>query len=562
MTKYRLPVLAGLFCLLLMGFAVTSYGAIRFDVIPSPTEVINTGRSEVLGSVNLIVRGTGNVSGTSAGGHAQIGLLYTNPAIQIDNTTTSGIKIFYSNAFCTASPTIVVVQNIDINGKCSGSITVDLAAGAQVADTVDFIRLEGVRGRVDASGVGLTPGTDFYVDLQSINDPTANTFNPDRVRVAKSFDGMNVAINPATLLLCFPTLGTYAADPAYYIRITESFARAFVDNDAGAAGVGAEDRVDSGMNTTCSGTVSPAILGAPTVPTEFYVYMEQIPASVSGINWEGPYYDQQGTGSTLTLVSSTFSATAGTATALFRYDTPNQTGLSDITVEWYQLKPYVVLKANATQTGTVMVGVSLAPTVSEASGCTQPSSSVSRPRFLLMYESDAVALGNPPSDALKPYATITRCNCFLLFTYVTSDSGYDTGLAIANTTGDVEVFGTSHAPDQFGKITFYFYDKTAGYVGQYTTTADTLVGRSYVNVLSAILPLVTPSPLASFSGYIIAQTQFQFCHGFAFIADTRFASIAHGYVANVIPDPSIIGIRWPSDAGWPFGLPLGESLNN
>jgi hypothetical protein len=443
-------------------------------------------------------------------------------------------------------------------------MTIDLAPGAVLDDTVDFIRVEGVRGRVDASGVGLTPGTDFYVDLQSINDPTANTFNPDRVRVAKSFDGMNVAIQPATLLLCFPTLGTYAADPGYYIRITEAFARAFVDDDAADDGApGLEDRVDSGMDTACASGVGPAFLGSPRNPTEFLVYMEQIPASVSGINWGGPYYDQQGTGSTLSLVSATFSATAGVATALYRYDTPNQTGSSDITVEWYQLKPYVVLKQNATQTGTVMVGVTLAPSVSEASGCAAPSNStLGRPRFLLMYESDAIALGNPPSDPLKPYATITRCNCFLLFTYVTSDAGFDTGLAVANTTGDVEVFGTSHAPDQFGKITFYFYDKTAGYVGQYTTAADTLVGRSYVNVLSAILPLVTPSPLASFSGYIIAQTQFQFCHAFAFIADTGFASIAHGYLANVIPDPSIIGIRWPSDAGWPIGLPLGESLNN
>jgi len=165
MTKYRLPVLAGLFCILLMGFAVTSYGAVRFDVIPSPTEVINTGRSEVLGSINLIVRGLNNVTGTSAGGPAQIGLLYTNPAIQIDNTTTSGIKIFYSSGFCSVTPNIVVVQNIDINGKCTGHITINIDPNGAVADTVDFIRVEGVRGRVDASGVGLTPGTDFYVDL-------------------------------------------------------------------------------------------------------------------------------------------------------------------------------------------------------------------------------------------------------------------------------------------------------------------------------------------------------------------------------------------------------------
>jgi len=45
----RLPVLAGLLCLLLMGFAGASYGAVRYDVIGSPTELINIGRSDVTG---------------------------------------------------------------------------------------------------------------------------------------------------------------------------------------------------------------------------------------------------------------------------------------------------------------------------------------------------------------------------------------------------------------------------------------------------------------------------------------------------------------------------------
>jgi len=75
----RLPVLAGLLCLLLVGFAGTSYGVVRFDVVPSPTEVITTGRSEVLGSINLIVNGAGNVTGTSQGGAAQLGIIYNNP---------------------------------------------------------------------------------------------------------------------------------------------------------------------------------------------------------------------------------------------------------------------------------------------------------------------------------------------------------------------------------------------------------------------------------------------------------------------------------------------------
>src|SRR5213594_2423387 len=234
LTARRLPVLAGLVCLLLMGFAGASYGAVRYDVIGSPTEVINTGRSEVTGSVTLTVNAAG-VTGTSAGGFAQIGFIYTNPAMQIDNTTTTGIKLFFSSGFVAANPTIPStdgVANRDINGKCSGFLTINLQPGAGVAFP-DFIRVEGVRGRIDASQAQ-TPGTNLFVDMQSVNDPAANLFNPDRIRVAKSLDGMNVQIVKDTLLLCFPTSGKApGSSQTLTIRITESFARAFVDLDAG-----------------------------------------------------------------------------------------------------------------------------------------------------------------------------------------------------------------------------------------------------------------------------------------------------------------------------------------
>ena len=93
----KLSLLAGLLCLLLMGFAGASYGAVRFDVVPSPTEVINTGRSEVLGGVNLVVFSTG-LTGTSTGGWAQIGIIFSN-GVQVDNNVNGGIKLTFSSDF-------------------------------------------------------------------------------------------------------------------------------------------------------------------------------------------------------------------------------------------------------------------------------------------------------------------------------------------------------------------------------------------------------------------------------------------------------------------------------
>src|SRR5207248_2805222 len=167
-------------------------------------------------------------------------------------------------------------------------LTINLKAGAPV-NFPDFIRLEGVRGRIDASQAQ-TAGTNLFVQLQSVNDPTANLFSPDTVRVATSLDGMNVQIVSDTLLLCFPTSGKApGSTQGLTIRITESFARAFVDLDAANDGSLGNDRTDSGgLTTDAAGNptiLAPAALSAPTNSTEFYIWMESIPTSVSGITW-------------------------------------------------------------------------------------------------------------------------------------------------------------------------------------------------------------------------------------------------------------------------------------
>jgi hypothetical protein len=498
--------------------------------------------------VNLIVRGAGNTTGTASGGDTQIGLIYTNPSMQIDNTTASGIKLAVGGV--TAS--IVLVENFDLNGRCTGRITINIPAGQSPAEG-SFIRVEGVRGRIDAS-LAITPGTDLFVDLQSINDPAGNSFTPDRVRVAKSLDGMSVKISADSLLLCFPTTGVPPAgtdDASYSITITEGFARAFVDDDAET-----NPRVDTDEDP----------LGLPDNSTRFVVFMEAIPASVSGIIWEESV-EATGTDATLELVGTpSFSTTAGTAEAIYEFEAADQTNSSDINVEVFVLRPQVILKANATETGIVLAGVTLAPDVSAAAACGAPSDTPAAPRFLAMIESDDVSTNNPPDDSTREYASIIRCNCYLLFTYVTADASFNTGIAIANTTGDTAVFGINEAPNQLGRITFYFFDRTAGFVGSTQTAADVTSGTSFVDLLSNLLP----TGVTSFSGYVIAKADFQYCHGFAFIADSAFASIAHGYIANVIPDPAIKNIggrRAPAAAGDNSGedgggVPAGESLNN
>jgi len=551
----RLPVLAAVLCLLLMGFAGASYGAVRFDVVPSPTEVINTGLSEVTGSFNLIVRGTGNVTGTSTGGSAQIGIIYNSQGtfMPIDNTTATGIKIFFSSAFATAAPSIVAVFNQPVGGKCSGQITINLLPGAQPPE-LSFIRVEGVRGRIAASS-GVTQGTDMYASLQSINDPTANSFNPDFVRICKSLPGLLVQVNRASLLLCFPTTGvppTGTTTPGYSIKITEGFARAFVDLDAGNDGSNANDRVDSGGN----------LLGAPTNSTQFYVLMDGIPASVNSITW--PDSSPAATGAVLKFISAT-SDGAGNSVGRYSYETPDQVNVSDIAVETFTLQPIIVLKTNSTATGIVNVAVTLAPNGGSAA-CEPPGNNAStdvRPRFVLVPVSDADPSNEVPGagDPSLPYGQIIRCNCYMLFTYVTAGSGFNTGIAVANTSQDSQVFGTSGAAQQVGAITFYFYSATQGYRGFFTTGTISF-GQTYIALLSQMLGTANMAD-TTFSGYIIAKAEFQYCHAVSYIADNAFAATAQGYQALIIPDPSIKGTkRFASDSGDITNLPAGEGLNN
>ncbi len=553
----KLTLLAGLLCLLLMGFAGASYGAVRFDVVPSPTEVINTGRSEVLGSVHLIVASPG-LTGTSAGGFSQIGIIYNN-GVQVDNYTGSGgIRLSWSTGFDTLTdkPTVISIQNLSITGRCSGFITINIPPGLTVAQN-DYLRVEGVRGRIDLSD-GNVAGTDLFAQLQSINDPAANSFFPETIRVAKSLPGMVVDVHDDNVLLCFPPVGLVPgvdeSNPNYYIRITEGFVRAFVSIDSNNA----SPRTDS--------QVLP--LGSPSNSTQVRVVLNSIPSSISSVTFPAKssvFGTASGRYSWLQLFTTATVTPASdrTVEATYNFVTENQTDVSDISLETFDIVAVLnVSTTNQTDTGTVLAAATLAPAASTPGSCDQPDSSSPwvQPRFATLWQSsNNVSSTSKTSTTFDLYATIVRCNCFLLFTYVTKDNFWNTGMVVANTTGDDEVFGSNGAPNQLGAITFYFYDKAAGYVGSTTTTSTYGPGKSFVGLLSQILP----STVTTFGGYVIAKAEFQYCHGYAFLSDSTFTQIAQGYLANVIPDPAIKGAgRQPAAAGDFTNVPAGESINN
>jgi len=130
----------------------------------------------------------------------------------------------------------------------------------------------------------------------------------------------------------------------------------------------------------------------------------------------------------------------------------------------------------------------------------------------------------------------------LLFPYVTSSFGFDTGIAIASTSTDP--FLTSA---QSGTCTLNWYG--SAFNGS-TTTPVINSGTVYTTLTSSVLSSVT----GGVNGYMIAQCRFQYAHGMAFITDLGARNLAMGYLALVIPDPANPRNATPFECGGGSGV--------
>ncbi|HUS06336.1 MAG TPA: hypothetical protein VMZ52_08575 [Bryobacteraceae bacterium] len=151
--------------------------------------------------------------------------------------------------------------------------------------------------------------------------------------------------------------------------------------------------------------------------------------------------------------------------------------------------------------------------------------------------------------------SINTCQTNLLFPFVTNQAGFDTGLAISNTSRDP--FSSASSRVQGGTCTLNFYgtNATGGTPANPTVTSTNVdAGAQFLYVVSSGGNLGTSSLAnAGFQGYIIAQCRFQYAHGFAFVTDGPIgqARVAEGYLALILDAP--VGSRTGASS---------ESLNN
>jgi hypothetical protein len=163
----------------------------------------------------------------------------------------------------------------------------------------------------------------------------------------------------------------------------------------------------------------------------------------------------------------------------------------------------------------------------------QPSATLPVPRFI------------PGATPLNLFEVV-KCACDLLFPFTVSNSGFDTGIAIANTSLDPGAnFGFGATPQQ-GTVTFFYFGTGLG--GQVAPSSQTSGVVPAGQVLTYVLSsgggsigttgangLDGRAGTGQFEGYIIAQAGFQYCHGFAFISPLGGGplspGISEGYLA-------------------------------
>jgi len=173
---------------------------------------------------------------------------------------------------------------------------------------------------------------------------------------------------------------------------------------------------------------------------------------------------------------------------------------------------------NLPATGTSQVAISFAP----ISTVQTTSTTAPVPRFC--------STATP-----KTFFAINACTCDLLFPFVTNIAGFDTGIALANTS--LDPFGTT---PQNGPVTLNYYGSTTGggAAPPAFKTQTVPAGQELIFTLSGGGNFGVPAT-PGFNGYIIAVAQFQFCHAFAFISDVGAQRLAEGYIAIQLDLPTL-----------------------
>jgi len=394
---------------------------------------------------------------------------------------------------------------------------------------VTTLRITSVRGNASQLGV---PGSATFPSTQitsfvSITGPATVPVTNNVLNVAVPILGLIVDVDAGINgLQCIEDSQTA------YIELTEGFATSFKTIGVGTFTTG-QTQWESGYYAPDSNNGGGASQG-----TRFLLRFFNIPAGVdvsvpNYINCEGSTV--QGLGLQIAYVSGADADGQG------GFFTESTSGDADVSISGgFGRAVYEVINGNPFRNEECRVPITVSWTPDTAndepgvgsgqvsasfapiSTVTTASLSEAEPRF--------IDTGGDP----EPFVNIARCTTTLLFPFVTNQSGFDTGMAISNTSEDW--LGTE---PQEGACTLHYHGETLGGGAAPADQTSTVIpaGEQLIYTLSGGNPGQNIEGGPEFQGYIIAVCEFQYAHGFAFITD-GFGSVpalAQGYLALVIP---------------------------
>jgi len=192
--------------------------------------------------------------------------------------------------------------------------------------------------------------------------------------------------------------------------------------------------------------------------------------------------------------------------------------------------------AAATESANIPVAITFAANSAATQGPITILESYA-PSAALTGQATSVPTFAVPTNTPLNGSSVSLCQTTLLFPYVTNTTGFETGIAVTNTTTDnLGKAGASIATPTPGICTFNFYGNQAQPVAFPTPTigAWSTTGTQnpvYANTLSAM------TSETNFTGYAIAVCPFLEAHGFAFLVDSSGTFSGNmGYLAVVVPN--------------------------
>jgi len=525
---------------LILAFASASFAQINLQIFSSPSA------SE---SLNKRTAQTADPTSTGAGVTVSGGVIANAELTTTTLTLTYGAPITSScgtgSASCTTGQPAVPAQDpIRIVAATGLFANVTIATIRYAAGTLDVVIPECKGGGTQdatpgANGVGFcsanTPSGSFRV-VGVRNDVNGKTA-PMTVTASLSNGGNNYILTRAS----DTTISALAA-PIAPVTAATTIATVFTNgtpvlNCATATLACGTVKLTEGYASAWRPTGQPG----NSTTNGLNAGNDQIVLTVAGLATGQTLIVTPTTSATLTLAAATgntFSGTAGGTTVLAWNVTASsltavETATFQFTVGGIGTAP--LTPANVTVTAQMgPIGASAL----DANGV--PTLTGGYPLY-----ANANAVGPLTVEAIIPAQTT------MLIPFATFGGGYDTGIAIANTTADPFGVANGGATAQTGTVTLDFFPQLAtggaGTASTLTTSATIRpvtgldatgslpAGGSWTVLLSSLLPLATPPITGSFTGYVFVRTNFLDAHGVFY--PTNFAGFTAGAPMLVLPQP-------------------------